>query len=567
MNIGPMLNAYPDSMGGTLDDIAAFLQKPEMKDVFSSCYVLPSLFHTDLDRGFSVIDYSLNKMLASREALDKLEGLGIDLKLDFILNHASVLSKQFQDIIKNGDKSEYRDFFIDWNKFWEGCGEMTEDGYIQPDQKYIKDMFFRKPGLPILMVRFPDGRDVPYWNTFYQEVTYRTVDAQDLMQAAGLQYTESVMLAEVLNTQTKEGKKPAEILAADGNAEVTRFMSDEEKKKVVDYMEAGRRYLGQMDLNIKSPLVWEFYDNTLKTLAGYGAKIVRLDAFAYAPKEPGEKNFLNEPGTWDLLEKVRKLADKYNLTLLPEIHASYGEKNYEQIAEKGYMTYDFFLPGLIIDALESGDGKHLADWAEELVEKKIHTVNMLGCHDGIPLLDLKGLLSEERIQNLIDTVVGRGGYVKDLHGQKNMYYQVNATYYSALGEDDAKMLLARALQLFMPGKPQIWYLDLFAGKNDHEAVKRAGAGGHKEINRTNLTTEQMGEALKKPIVARQLELLRFRSTCPAFAKESSIMINSDGNKMEFTWENDGYQAKLKADLKTFEFVITETAPDGQTRTL
>ena len=210
MNIGPMLNAYPDTMGGTLDDIAAFLQKPEMKDVFSSCYVLPSLFHTDLDRGFSVIDYSLNKMLASREALDKLEGLGIDLKLDFILNHASVLSKQFQDIIQNGDKSEYRDFFIDWNKFWEGCGEMTEDGYIQPDQKYIKDMFFRKPGLPILMVRFPDGRDVPYWNTFYQEVTYRTVDAQDLMQAAGLQYTESVMLAEVLNTQTKEGKKPAE---------------------------------------------------------------------------------------------------------------------------------------------------------------------------------------------------------------------------------------------------------------------------------------------------------------------------------------------------------------------
>ena len=567
MNIGPMLNAYPDSMGGTLDDIAAFLQKPELKDVFSSCYVLPSLFHTDLDRGFSVIDYSLNKMLASREALDKLEGLGIDLKLDFILNHASVLSKQFQDIIKNGDKSEYRDFFIDWNKFWEGCGEMTEDGYIQPDQKYIKDMFFRKPGLPILMVRFPDGRDVPYWNTFYQEVTYRAVDAQDLMQAAGLQYTESVMLAEVLNTQTKEGKKPAEILAADENAEVTRFMSDEEKKKVVDYMEAGRRYLGQMDLNIKSPLVWEFYDNTLKTLAGYGAKIVRLDAFAYAPKEPGEKNFLNEPGTWDLLEKVRKLADKYSLTLLPEIHASYGEKNYEQIAEKGYMTYDFFLPGLIIDALESGDGKHLYDWAEELIEKDIHTVNMLGCHDGIPLLDLKGLLSEERIQNLIDTVVGRGGYVKDLHGQKNMYYQVNATYYSALGEDDAKMLLARALQLFMPGKPQIWYLDLFAGKNDHEAVKRAGAGGHKEINRTNLTTEQMDEALKKPVVARQLELLRFRSTCPAFAKESRITVNSDGNKMEFTWENDGYQAKLMADLKTFEFAITETAPDGQTRTL
>ena len=74
---------------------------------------------------------------------------------------------------------------------------------------------------------------------------------------------------------------------------------------------------------------------------------------------------------------------------------------------------------------------------------------MLGCHDGIPLLDLKGLLPDEQIQKLIDTVVARGGYIKNLHGQKNVYYQINATYYSALGEDDRKMLLARALQLFM----------------------------------------------------------------------------------------------------------------------
>ena len=134
---------------------------------------------------------------------------------------------------------------------------------------------------------------------------------------------------------------------------------------------------------------------------------------------------------------------------------------------------------------------------------------MLGCHDGIPLLDLKGLIKDEQIQRLIDTVVGRGGFVKNLHGQKNVYYQVNATYYSALGEDDRKMLIARAVQLFMPGKPQVWYLDLFAGKNDYEAVRRAGAGGHKEINRTNLSMEDIEEALKKDVVMTQLKLLRF----------------------------------------------------------
>ena len=220
----------------------------------------------------------------------------------------------------------------------------------------------------------------------------------------------------------------------------------------------------------------------------------------------GEKNFLNEPGTWNLLERIQQLADKYELTLLPEIHSSYEEKTYEILSQKGYMAYDFFLPGLIIDAFEEQSGEMLEKWAQEILDKQINVVNMLGCHDGIPLLDLKGLIKDEQIQGLIDTVVGRGGFVKNLHGQKNVYYQVNATYYSALGEDDRKMLIARAVQLFMPGKPQVWYLDLFAGKNDYEAVRRAGAGGHKEINRTNLSMEDIEEALKKDVVMTTIEI-------------------------------------------------------------
>lgn len=556
-NNGPMLNAYPDSMGGNLGEIVKFLEKPELKDVFSSFYILPSVFNTDLDRGFSVIDYSLSDKLAKREDIETLQGLGIDLKLDFILNHASVLSKQFQDIIEKGDDSQYRDFFIDWNKFWDGCGEMTEAGYIQPDEKYIKDMFFRKPGLPILMVRFPDGRNVPYWNTFYQEVKYPKLDAQDVMKATGLQYCQAVDLAELANREIEEGKTPQGI----NWGEYSSF--SDAVVAVVEMLEKNRKYLGQMDLNIKSPMVWEFYDDTLKTLADYGAKIVRLDAFAYAPKEPGEKNFLNEPGTWDVLQRVRELADKYNLMLLPEIHASYGEKNYEAIAEKGYMTYDFFLPGLIIDAIEGADGKVLKRWADELMEKKIKVVNMLGCHDGIPLLDLKGLIPEERIQTLIDTIVERGGFVKNLHGQKNMYYQVNATYYSALGEDDKKMLLARALQLFMPGKPQVWYLDLFAGKNDHEAVKRAGAGGHKEINRTNLTTDQMEELLTRDVVKKQLEMLKFRSEFAAFDFDAELEVKVDGSKMSYIWTKDGYKAQLEANLETCDFEIIAWDENGE----
>ena len=337
MNIGPMLNLYPDSLGGTLDDVVDFLKTEEAEGAFSSCYILPSLYHTDLDRGFSVIDYSLNKMYASGETLEAIKKLGIELKLDFILNHASVLSKQFQDIIAKGEESEYKDFFINWNEFWKDCGEMTEQGYILPEEKYLKKMFFRKPGLPILMVRFPDGREIPYWNTFYQEVNYPEVNAPELMKAADLQYMQAEIIAQELSMGCPEGKKPADILQKIVLERKAGRLTKEQITTIWNYMEQHRYYLGQMDLNIQSPKVWEYYREVLKTLAGYGAKIVRLDAFAYAPKKPGERNFLNQPDTWELLNKIKQIAEPYGMELLPEIHESYSEKIYEKIAEQGYI--------------------------------------------------------------------------------------------------------------------------------------------------------------------------------------------------------------------------------------
>ena len=405
-------------------------------------------------------------------------------------------------------------------------------------------MFFRKPGLPILMARLPDGREVPYWNTFYQEVRYAPVDAQDLMPL-GLQYGEANDLAHRINQALAQGEKPAQM---------------ELPPAVRELLESRRRYLGQMDLNLNSPLVWDYYDETLRRLADYGAAIVRLDAFAYAPKEVGAKNFLNDPGTWDFLQELTDMAQPYGMALLPEIHASYEEGIYRVIGDKGYMVYDFFLPGLLLDAFEQKSGQVLAQWANEILSTGMQTVNMLGCHDGIPVLDLKGLLPEERIQGLIDTLVKRGGFVKDLHGAKNVYYQVNATYYSALGADDRKMLLARAIQLFMPGKPQVWYLDLFAGKNDLAAAPRGGEAAHKEINRTNLTSEQVKAGLEQPVTRDQIKLLRLYNGCPAFDGELTVE-QPEAHRLCLRWRKGDSQASLDADLRTLAFTARM---DGET---
>ena len=132
MNCGTMLNAYPDSMGGTLKDIVEMLSLDAFRGAFRSFYILPSVFNTDLDRGFSVISYDLNRELTTEENMPRLRALGLDLKLDFILNHLSVLSPQFQDILQHGDASPCRDFFIDWNRFWSGHGAMTSAGRKLP---------------------------------------------------------------------------------------------------------------------------------------------------------------------------------------------------------------------------------------------------------------------------------------------------------------------------------------------------------------------------------------------------------------------------------------------------
>ncbi|GGD19106.1 sucrose phosphorylase [Hyunsoonleella pacifica] len=501
---GVMLNAYPDSIGRTLSDTINMLKRSEFKDVFSLFYILPTFFNSDLDRGFSIIDYNRNEELVSKSDLEDLEQLNIQLKLDIVLNHLSVASPQFKDLLKNGNQSKYKDFFINWNTFWEGNGAMGEDGIVIPKKEFLDKLFMRKSGLPVLKVPFPDGSEEPYWNTFYQKTN------------------------------------------------------------------ADNSVLGQMDVNATSQLVWDFYKDTLQKVSSYGCKILRLDAFAYLHKAVGASNFFNKPGTWDYLERIKQIADKNNLTLLPEIHAEYGTYLHDEVAKKGYQIYDFFLPGLMIHTIEKKDSNALLNWANEIIDKGYKTVNMLGCHDGIPVLDLKGkevdsvyykgLLLDEDIEDIMDIIIERGGRVKNLYGpngKKISYYQVNATFFSALGESEQKLLLARAIQMFMPGIPQVWYLDIFAGKNDYKAADNAGSGGHKEINRTTLSVEDIEEGLKKDVVLNQLKLLRLRNTSKAFS--GSVEINTSSHKIiDIKWVNENEFAHLKVNLNTYNFTIDYT---------
>lgn len=566
---GVMLNAYPDSIGRNLSDTVRMLKRPEFKDTFSLFYILPTFFNSDLDRGFSIIDYDLNNTLVSPRDLEEFDRLDILCKFDLVLNHLSVGSPQFQDMLEYGDKSEYRDFFIDWNEFWHSYGRMGSDGYVIPRNEYLDNLFMRKPGLPVLKVRFPDGSERPYWNTFYQEITYNEISPDELFQTPwGRELSQEI--AERITAIVNDH------LHANGNiADLDLGELNHHKSDVISFMEQNRTYLGQMDLNAKSEKVWDFYDETLEKLHDHGGKMVRLDAFAYLHKEAGMSNFFNKPGTWEYLERLKKIAEKYNLILLPEIHSEYGKGLHEEVSAKGFPIYDFFFPGLVIDALDRGINRHLLRWIREILDKDLRTINMLGCHDGIPILDLKagkdihgnhrpGLMSDAEIQAIMERVMDRGGRVKSLYGpdgKRISYYQINATFFSALGEDERKLRLARAIQMFMPGIPQVWYLDLFAGKNDYAAADKGGAAGHKEINRTTLSNGDIEFGLKRIVVRDQLQIMKVRNTSPAFGGELEIRA-TDEYLLHLIWKNKGHAATLKANLRDYTFCITHTDGTG-----
>src|SRR5438552_2413060 len=68
-------------------------------------------------------------------------------------------------------------------------------------------------------------------------------------------------------------------------------------------------------------------------------------------------------------------------------------------------------------------------------------------------------------------------------------YQVNCTFYDALGRRDDEYLLARAIQFFAPGIPQVYYTGLFGGVNDMELLARTGVG--RDINRHYYTAGEI----------------------------------------------------------------------------
>lgn len=309
----------------------------------------------------------------------------------------------------------------------------------------------------------------------------------------------------------------------------------------------------QIDINNYNPFTRQWNKSNLEFLINKGASVIRLDAFAYATKKVGTNCFFVEPDIWELLDYYDEVITDKDAVLLPEIHEHYTMQL--KVAKHGYYVYDFALPMLLLHAIYTGRSDRLLHWFDICPRKQFTT---LDTHDGIGVVDVADLLTDAEIEDTVDKLYSQGGSVKRIYSStayKNLdIYQINCTYYSALGENDKAYLLARAIQFFAPGIPQVYYVGMLAGANDEELVNQTKVG--RDINRHFYSKAEIDAEVKRPVVSKLIGLMEFRNSHPAFNGEFSFETGENNGEFALIWRAGEEYAKLDVNLSALEFNIS-----------
>ncbi|MEV4701818.1 sucrose phosphorylase [Actinoplanes sp. NPDC049316] len=308
----------------------------------------------------------------------------------------------------------------------------------------------------------------------------------------------------------------------------------------------------QVDLDVRDPGTWDYLSGIVDRLTGAGVTLLRLDAVGYVGKRAGTTCFMTGE-THAFIRRLRAYAHERGARVLLEMHGHYRQQL--DLAPTVDLVYDFALPPLVLHALHARDAGPLARW---LAVRPPNVVTVLDTHDGIGIVDVgasallpgvPGLLTAEQIDALVEAVHDASGGTSRLAtgtaaGNLDLY-QVNCTFFDALGGDDRRYLLARLLQLFLPGIPQIYYVGLLAGRNDVELLRRTGVG--RDVNRHHYGPGEAEQQLDRPVVRAQLAAIRLRAHHPAF--QGSFAYDCGDTTVDLRWRHGTAAAALRIDLR------------------
>jgi sucrose phosphorylase len=326
----------------------------------------------------------------------------------------------------------------------------------------------------------------------------------------------------------------------------------------------------QIDIDVHHPEGRRYLENVLDRFHAAGIRAIRLDAIGFAVKKAGTSCFMI-PETFAFIADITALSHARGMDVLVEVHGHHEDQI--AVARQVDWVYDFALPPLVLHALYARDVAHLCRWLEI---RPRNAVTVLDTHDGIGVQDVDadprrpgpGLLPRGDIHALVETIHERSrGESREASGTAagNVdVHQINCTFYDALGRRDDEYLIARAIQCFVPGIPQIYYVGLLAGGNDMELLRRTGVG--RDINRHYYVGDELARAMERPVVQALCELLRFRNSHPSFA--GTLHVSSAApDQLVLEWRNGAGWSRLEADLERMRASIVATRKGQPSATL
>ncbi len=319
----------------------------------------------------------------------------------------------------------------------------------------------------------------------------------------------------------------------------------------------------QIDIDVRHPQGAAYLERILDTFSANGIRMIRLDAVGYAIKKAGSSCFMM-PETFDFISEFGARARDRKIESLVEVHA-YFRKQIDIGAHVDWV-YDFALPPLILHAFAFGTARYLKEWIRI---RPTNALTVLDTHDGIGIIDIgadrsgpedhPGLVPDQELDRLVEIIH------RNSHNQSRLatgtaasnldLYQINCTFYDAMRREDRRYLLARAVQFFLPGIPQVYYVGLLAGTNDMELLARTGVG--RDINRHHYSAEEVADSLRRPVVMRLLELIRLRNSHPAFGGKFELAECAD-EILDVRWVNGEEIARLRVDFVSAAYELSYT---------
>jgi sucrose phosphorylase len=331
----------------------------------------------------------------------------------------------------------------------------------------------------------------------------------------------------------------------------------------------------QVDLDFGNIEVLKAFVRIIRKYLDMGVDIFRLDAVAFLWKKIGT-NCLNLPETHEVVRLLRTLVEHANADaiLITETNIPNRENlSYFGNANEAHMIYNFSLPPLLLNTMITGSCHYLKQWQMSMPPAQNGTAyfNFIASHDGIGLRPAEGLLNDEEIASLINTMQSFGGKISwsnSSHGMKTPY-EINIALFDALqgttkGPDDwavERFICAHAIMIALEGVPAFYIHSLLGTHNDYDNMEDRGY--NRAINRHQWVLADLQEVLDDDssgnytVYNRLKRIIMIRQQQPAFHPNATQFTLHTGDQLFSFW-------RQSVDRRQSIFCIYNISDENQT---